>query len=60
MRLALRFRVEKKKILSAAIQAMGRKLQQLAKSTVVSELNTAPRKGQAPTAATSKGFGQRL
>ncbi|GAX86280.1 hypothetical protein CEUSTIGMA_g13692.t1 [Chlamydomonas eustigma] len=59
MRLALRFRVQKKKILSNAIRAMGRKLQELAKSSSpVPELNTAPRKGQAPPAATKKGFGQ--
>jgi hypothetical protein len=58
MRLAIRFRMEKKKVLSAAIQAMGRQLQALSKASVP-EQSTAPRKGQAPPAATEKGFGKK-
>ena len=57
-RMAIRFRIEKKKILSAAIKAMGRHLQELSKASVP-EQNLAPRKGQAPPAATVKGFGKR-
>ena len=58
LRLAIRFRVEKKRILSAAIQTMGRQLQELSKASVP-EQSLAPRKGQAPPAATDKGFGKR-
>ena len=58
MRLAIRFRVEKKKILSAAIHTMGRQLQALSKSAVPDQ-SLAPRKGQAPPASTDKGFGKR-
>ena len=58
MRLSIRFRMEKKKILSAAIHTMGRQLQALTKAAVP-EQSLAPRKGQAPPAATDKGFGKR-
>ena len=58
MRLAIRFRVEKKRILSAAIQTMGRQLQALSKAAVPDQ-SVAPRKGQALPAATEKGFGKR-
>lgn len=57
MRLAIRFRLGKKRILSAAIERMGRLVQQLPKASVA-DTSTASRKGQAPTAATSKGFGK--
>ena len=58
IRMSIRFRVEKKRILSAAIKAMGKQLQELSKASIP-EQNVAPRKGQPPPAATEKGFGKR-
>eukprot|EP00955_Chlamydomonas_euryale_P079878 363353-Chlamydomonas_euryale.AAC.13 len=58
VRLAVRLRVEKKKILSAAIQAMGRQLTALPRMDVPAS-PSAPRKGQGPPAATDRGFGKR-
>jgi histone-lysine N-methyltransferase SETD3 len=59
MRLALEFRVEKKKLLSRVIQALGERLQQLPSlpGLPATTAPSSPAKGTKPAPATVRGFG---
>lgn len=56
MRLALLFRVEKKRLLVEAMQTMGERIKALA-NTPHTGPKGRPKKGAPPARATSKGFG---
>lgn len=59
MEQSVRFRAEKKRLLSKVIQGLGNRIQQLPKEANL-PATTAPaslKKGEKPTAATNKGFG---
>ncbi len=60
MRLAIGFRAERKKVLLGAMQALGRRVQEVQAMQGLKEnaaASAAPRKGEKPRRASAKGFG---